>query len=125
MATGPLAGSFVDKIEPFLRQAGEGFREIGDAVGDVMEALAPFLKEAPNRRIMAQGFNQFDGPSEEDSDTLIRELLDRGTGVSGHEFEQGDRPLEGSDGYGDVVKRIRKHVFFGAWVRAVGAPEGS
>jgi hypothetical protein len=125
VATGSEARSFIDELQPLLLQAGQGFREIRDPVGDVMEALAPTLQETPHRGVGAQGLDELDGPDKEDPDTLGRKLLHRGTGVPGHELEQGTSLLEGGDGHGDVVQRIRKHVFFGAWVRANRTPEGA
>ena len=120
MSPGADAGGFVDEFEPLRLQAAERFREIGDPVGDVVKALAPFLQEATDGGIGRQGLEKFDGPDEEDPDTLRREVLHRGTRVLGHELEERTGLLQGGDGHGNVVQRVGEHVFFGALVRSVG-----
>ncbi len=125
MATGAWARGFVDEFDAFMFQPGEGFRKVRYPVGDVMETLAPFLKEASNSRFRIQGFQELDRAHEEHANALFRELLDGGTGVSGYELEQGSSLLQGGHGYGDVVERIGKHDFYGAWVRAFGTPDGA
>ena len=114
VATGSEARNLIDELQPLLPQAGKGLREIGDPVGDVMEALASTLEETPHWGVLAQGFDELDGPDKEDPDALCRQLLHRGTGVPGHELEERTSLLEGGDGHGDVVQRIREHVYFGA-----------
>jgi len=84
-----------------------------------METLASPLKKTPHWGVRAQGLDELDGPDEKDPDALCRQLFHRGTGVPGHELEQRTSLLEGGDGHGDVVQRIREHVYFGAWVRAI------
>ncbi|MCJ7628730.1 MAG: hypothetical protein MUO50_10125 [Longimicrobiales bacterium] len=114
VATGSEAGRLVDEFQPLLLQTGQGFREIGDPVGDVMEAWAPTLEETPYGGVGAEGLDEFDGPDKKDPDTLSRQLLYRGTVFPSHELEQRASLLEGGDGHGDVVQRIGKHVDFGA-----------
>jgi len=113
---------FVDEVQPVLFETRQGFREIRDPVCDVMESLAPTLQEASNGSFGAERFHELDGPDEEDPDALSRQFLRRGTGPSCQEFEKRRGLLEGGDGHGDVVQRIRKHIF-GAFVRAKRAPE--
>jgi hypothetical protein len=123
VAPGPEARSLIDEFHALLLQPGQGFREISDPVRNVMEALASTLEESSHRRVRAQRLDEFDGSDEEDSDALIREFLHRGTRIPGHALEEGTSLLEGGNGHGDVVQRIGKHVYTGAWVRAIRTPE--
>lgn len=114
---------FINEFDAFALQLRKGFGKIRNPIGDVVEALAPFLQESTDRGIGSQGLHELDGADEKDTDALVRKLLHGGTRVVGYELEQGGRLLQGSDGYGDVVQWVRKHDIIGAWVRAVRAPE--
>jgi len=123
VATRSKARILIDEFQTLFFHAGQGFREVGDAVGDVMEAWPSTMEETPHGGFGAQGLEELDGPDEDDPGTLRRQLLHRGTGVPGHELEERTSLREGGDGHGDVVQRIRKHVFFDTWGRVIRTPE--
>jgi hypothetical protein len=88
----------------------------------MVEAGPSALEEPAHGRVRAQGLQELQVADEEDTDPLVLEFFDRGTGVSGDEVVQRTRLFQGGDGHGNVVKRIVEHVFYGALVRTNWTP---
>jgi hypothetical protein len=105
MTPGSGPRDLVDEFEALLLELGEGFREIGDAIRDVVQSLAPFLQEASDSGIRIKWLQQLHGSDEADPDALAREFLHRGTFFASHAFEKRTRLLQGGYGHGDVVQR--------------------
>jgi hypothetical protein len=87
VAPGPGSRDLVDEFEALLLELGKGFREIRDAIGNVVEVLAPFLQEASDSGFGIQRLQEFDGSDEADAYTLGGKFLYVGTGSPGQEFE--------------------------------------
>ena len=114
VTAGSRARFLVDELQSLFLQTGEGFGEVRNPIGDVMKAWASPVKEASDRGVCMYWLDELDGPYEKDPHALVCDLLHGGTGVTGHELEQGAGFFEGSNGHGDVVQWVRKHVFYGA-----------
>jgi hypothetical protein len=120
---GSEARSLVYQLQTLRLQPGQGLREVRDPIGDVMKAGAPALKKTAHGSVGAQRLDEFHGAYEEDADSLSREFLYRGRGISGDELEEEASLLQGRHGHRHVVQRVGEHVYFGALVRAIGAHE--
>ena len=125
VAPGPEAGSGVNEFDPLLPKAGQGFREIRDPVGDVMEALAAVLEESAHGGIGSQRLNDLDGAGKADSDALGLQGFHRGTGRSRQELEKTASLLQGGHGHGDVVQWVGKHIRVVAWMTRRQDPGGA
>jgi hypothetical protein len=82
MPPGPGARSLVDELQTLRLQPNQGFQEVGNPVCDVMKARTSPLKETAYRSFGAQRLDELHGAYEKDSDTLSREFLHRGRGIS-------------------------------------------
>ena len=127
MSSGSRSGFGVDEIETVLPGVGKGFYQVGNPIGDVMEA-GPSLGEKPaHRGVRTQGFENLQGTHEGDTDALGLKGLHRGTRSTGHELELRTGLLQGGYGHGDVVQRVGKHFRVVAWMgliyRIPAAPE--
>lgn len=125
VAPGTGAGHRINKADPLPPEAGEGFGEVRDPVGDVMEARAPPMEEPADGGLRAEGLQEFDGAGEADPDALGLQGLDRGTGSPGEEFEETASLLQGGHGHGDVVQRVGKHIRVVAWKMRRQGPGGA
>lgn len=109
VATSAGPGLGVDEPEALVGQAGQGPGEVGDPVGDVVKAGSPPGQESPDGGVGSQGLEDFQGAHEADPDSLVMELLHRGTRIPGEEFIDGNDLFERGNGHGDVVQRMREH----------------
>jgi hypothetical protein len=80
----------------------------------MVEARSAASEETAHRGIGGHGLDELEGADEADADTLSPDFLGWGTGFPDQGFEKTRGLLQGGDGHGDVVQRIRKHSFFGA-----------
>lgn len=123
VASGAETRSLVDELQALAPESLESLDEVGNPIGDMVEAGPPALEEPAHGRVRAQWFQELQAANEEDTDPLVLDLFDRGTGVAGDELVQRARLFQGGNGHGNVVKRIIEHVFYGALVRTNWTPE--
>jgi hypothetical protein len=112
VSASPETGDSIDEFETFGLEPGESFGEIGNPEGKVMKARSSPLQEAAHGAVGAKRFQELNGSDEADPDTLSGNFFGGGTGLPGQGFIKTTGLLQGGDGHGDVVQRIRKHVFF-------------
>jgi hypothetical protein len=94
VTSGPRPWALIDELDALLLQSHQNLGEIGNAIGDVVESLAPFLQEPAYRSVGVDGLEELDRTDETDADALAGKLLDRGAGLLGHELEKGSGFVE-------------------------------
>lgn len=103
-----LPRSFVYELDPGLFEAGEGGLEVGDAVGEVVEAGAASIEETGDGGIGRRGLEEFEsagaGADEGDLDALTLDAFGRGAVPSGQQLEQRHGVGDGGDGDRHVVE---------------------
>jgi hypothetical protein len=92
------SGFFVDGLDARLGEPRESGRQVGNTVGDVMEARAAPSEEASDCRVGPERLDQLDARSalaeENDIDTLRFDAFARGTARAGQGFEKRQRFIE-------------------------------
>ena len=103
-AVRPFAGALVDEADAPSGELGECGLEVGDALGEVVQAGAAAFEEAGHAGIGGDRFDQLDPAGtvadEGDVDALGVHPLRWGTGAAGQEFEE-------RKGLGDRMNRDR------------------
>jgi hypothetical protein len=105
------AGSrfFIDKAEASRGQLFECRSEVGDAVGDVVQAGAAPVQELLHRRLFRARFDQFNpgtaAADEGDIYVLGRDGLGRSAARGGNRFENRQSRGDGWDRNSDVIER--------------------
>jgi hypothetical protein len=125
VAPGPDPRLWIDELDAGILEAMERLHQIRNPVGDVMESWPPALEKPAHGSVGAQRLDQLDGAGERGPDALSFQGLSRGTDFPGQEFEKARGLLQGGDGHGDVVQRVRKHSRVVAWMKTRDDPGGA
>ena len=87
-----LPGGPVDQIEAVVGETRERCVDVGNPVGDVMEAGTAPGEEPSDRRLGGRGLDQLDSTraaaDEHDGDAVGRDVLHRGTGGAQQGFKE-------------------------------------